>query len=282
MNGPLAQMVALACHANAAFRDGAAPPFVSQNSTCRFCDRVSFGRGRRRFSFLPKGKTVEAPEWWMETLARAGAIGARVHWAPSNRSITSDRMSAGLVGGGGTWLLEMFTAARQSLFWIAHWQVWNQQEPDQRIWRVHYPTPADDAVDADAVTGRLRGALVEMRHFARRHQQCEPFIASFDRALDSLTSGRRSGYHQDLAPPGILSDAEARILDACQPAYVFGAMGSWNDLSFEPSAEAEYTRISDGAFETVHASIVSAVNGWAARGRGKGDRRGSDRGQTTR
>ena len=55
MNGPLAQIVALACHANAAFREGKAPPFFPQNSTCRFCDRVSFGRSRRWFSFLPTG-----------------------------------------------------------------------------------------------------------------------------------------------------------------------------------------------------------------------------------
>jgi hypothetical protein len=271
MNGPLAQIVALACHANAAFRDGVAPLFFPLNSTCRFCDRVSFGRSRRRFSFLPAGRSIESPDDWMNTLAQGGAIGARLHWRPSTCGRTSDRMTAGLVGGGDSWRLETFTAARESLFRIASWHVWNQQAADQKIWRVHYgpaeagPTHRGDPIDANGVTERLRGSLVEMRDFSRAHQSCEPFVASFDRALESLTSGRRSGYHQDLAPPGILSEAEARILDRCQSAYVFGAMGSWNNMGFEQPVQAEYERISDRAFESINAAIVSAVNGWAAR-----------------
>ena len=220
----------------------------------------------------------------MNTLAQGGAIGAQLHWIPSNRGLTSDRMTAGLIGGGGTSHLETFTAAHQRLFWGAHWQVWNQGAPDRRIWRVHYSTvkadatPPGDRTDAERVAERLRGALVELRDFSRCHQRCEPFTVYFERALDALTSGHRSGYHQDLAPAGILSEAEARILDACQSAHVFGAMGSWNDLSFEEPVQTEYERISDRAFETIHASIAAAVNGWAGRRWGQtGVRPGSDR-----
>jgi hypothetical protein len=42
MNGPLAQLVALACHANAVLHDHSVPPFFPGNSTCQFCDWVKF------------------------------------------------------------------------------------------------------------------------------------------------------------------------------------------------------------------------------------------------
>jgi len=47
MNGPIAQMVALACHANAAVRGRRVQGFLEANSTCRHCDEVSFFEFRK-------------------------------------------------------------------------------------------------------------------------------------------------------------------------------------------------------------------------------------------
>src|SRR5256885_3707352 len=42
MNGPLAQFVALTCHANAFLSGRQVPEFFPGNSTCQFCDSVKF------------------------------------------------------------------------------------------------------------------------------------------------------------------------------------------------------------------------------------------------
>lgn len=43
MNGPIAQLVALTCHANALLRGQTNPPrFFPAHSTCNVCDRISF------------------------------------------------------------------------------------------------------------------------------------------------------------------------------------------------------------------------------------------------
>ena len=54
MNGPLAQIVALTGHANAAAR-GDVPSFFAGNSTCKFCDRVSFDGAKRGWFWFSSG-----------------------------------------------------------------------------------------------------------------------------------------------------------------------------------------------------------------------------------
>jgi len=79
--------------------------------------------------------------------------------------------------------------------------------------------------------------------------------------LDTIeTKGRnRHGYHQDLAPTGFLSEEAAVLLDACQTAWVFGGMGSWNDLWFEGEDQGIYERVSERLFEAVNAGIEQAA-----------------------
>ncbi len=45
-----------------------------------------------------------------------------------------------------------------------------------------------------------------------------------------------------------------------QKAWVFGGMGSWNDLWFEGEAQGEYDRVSDRLFQTVNEAIRAAAN----------------------
>ena len=271
MNTPLAQIVALVCHANVAARDGSAPSFFPGSSTCQFCDRVSFDGGRRGWFGLSRGPLdASAPDEWLAKLRPAGVVAARLRWGAASDLGFSDRMTAGLVGGGGEWLLETLADDGTSGFWLADWQVWNREAPEQRIWRVAYRVirtsrasrPSWPAVEA--ATEQLRRALLEIAEFSRR-MQCDPFTAAFDTALAALSRSERTGYHRDLDPAGILTEAEARILDAVQSAYVFGGMGSWNDMGFEGAIQSDYERLSEEAFRALNVAIVAAVNGPAGR-----------------
>lgn len=47
-------------------------------------------------------------------------------------------MSAGFVGGGGRWVLEVALASGQIDIWAAQWDVENANAPDDRIWKVTY------------------------------------------------------------------------------------------------------------------------------------------------
>ncbi len=68
MNGPIAQFVALTCHANAFLRGLRIPEFFASNSTCKFCDWVRFFNVSR--TLFGKARQIEVattPNGWFRT-----------------------------------------------------------------------------------------------------------------------------------------------------------------------------------------------------------------------
>jgi len=112
---------------------------------------------------------------------------------------------------------------------------------------------------------RLRSALAEICAFSEKHD-CSGFTACFVRAIETLDSGgaKRHGYHKDLIPNGAVSDLATSMLDACQSAWVFGGMGSWNDMSFERAEQTEYDRVSEQLFNILNETIQTAANASSA------------------
>jgi hypothetical protein len=49
-------------------------------------------------------------------------------------------------------------------------------------------------------------------------------------------------------------------LDACQSAWVFGGMGSWNDMGFEGADQKEYDHVSEQLFAALNETIQAAVD----------------------
>jgi hypothetical protein len=67
------------------------------------------------------------------------------------------------------------------------------------------------------------------------------------------------GYHKALCPDGSLSDLAASMLKAAQAAWVFGGMGSWNDMGFDGDVQMEYGRLSDSLFNLLNEAIEAAA-----------------------
>jgi hypothetical protein len=268
MNGPLAQIVALTCHANAFLSGRIVPRFFPDNSTCQFCDRVSFFEISKAIFGKARERSLAAtPNDWFECLKKAGAFGVRLSRTPQDKAGISDRMSSGFVGGGGTWAMEALSANGKSSRWLSRWTVWNQNAPERRIWHADYglvskntPSISDDQ-DLDIVASCLRSALSQIQAFSEQHE-CGGFTERLSRAIETLDSlgGIRHGYHRDLIVEGTASNAAAYLLDACQSAWVFGAMGSWNDMSFEGNDQKNYDRVSDQLFKALNETIEAAAN----------------------
>jgi hypothetical protein len=268
MNGTIAQIVALTCHVNAFLKGAGVREFFHKNSTCTFCDRVTFVTVEKSFFGKTKEKLVaKTPQEWCQLLKTSGAVRVRLSSTPQNDSHISDRMSAGFVGGGGTWSMEVLLPKNRSEFWIARWEVWNENAPEQRIWRVTYgrvsegTTAKSKANETQDTVTRLTQALREIHSFSAK-QDCGGFTQCFADALETLDSGEKNlhGYHRDLAPTGHLSDQALSILDACQKAWVFGGMGSWNDMGFDGEDQKEYERVSEQLFQTVNQATSEAAN----------------------
>jgi hypothetical protein len=109
--------------------------------------------------------------------------------------------------------------------------------------------------------------LNEIEAFARRLQR-NAFAECFAKARLCLSADDPLAltFHKDFAPPGILPHNAAQMLAACQAAWVFGGMGSWNDQIFEGQDGKEYDRLSAALFGLLNESICAAANASAAGG----------------
>ena len=265
MNGELAQYVALVCHGNAFLRGFTVPDLLASNSTCQFCDSISF------IKFDDKDGAQEeiiasTPNKWFESLRQNDVYGLRLAYASQNDPRISDRLSAGFVGGGGVRTIEVVQKRGMSQFYRSRWTVWNKTAPDRRIWRVTYGRIAEGktlnhtAKPLGELKAELKNALQDIHAFSVR-LSCEPFTRLFANALESLSSPTvRHGYHNDLYNATTLSADAMSLLDACQTAWVFGGMGSWNDMGFDGDDGREYTRVSDNLFRLITETVPAVAN----------------------
>ena len=67
-------------------------------------------------------------------------------------------------------------------------------------------------------------------------------------------------YHGDIAPKGLLPKSAYQLLTAAQAAWVFGGMGSWNDLGFQGQDQQTYDKLSEELYQLLNAAIVQATN----------------------
>jgi hypothetical protein len=268
MNGPVAQFVALTCHANAFLRGLQIAEFFPGNSTGEFCDSIKFfNLSQTLFGKVRQAEVVSNPKAWFECLKAEEVPEVRLSCTPQNDPGIPDRMSAAFVGGGGTWSIKATDRKGKTAVWLSKWEVWNQDAPERRIWRVSYgrvperQPRSERFIDLGGAVAGLRGALQEIYTFSEKHD-CAGFTISFARAIKTLDS-RGSllyGHHKDLAPESCLPPVARCLLDACQTAWVFGGMGSWNDLGFDGADRVEYDRVSERLFAALNEAIYAGAN----------------------
>lgn len=266
MNGTIAQYVALTCYANAYLNGVKFSTFFPGHSTCQFCREVRFvARGRTLLGKPAEKEIAATPDGWFEALKAQCVRQLCLGHQAGNQPGFADRMLTGLVGGGGTWYMEAQHPGGRSQVWLSNWEVIAPQADDRRIWQVTYDRSPERAAilrpedNLDDVTRRLLYALQTLHTFSER-VGTTAFSACFSRAIEALSGGAFSGYHRNLAPPGVLSNQAEVLLDAAQSAWVFGGMGSWNDLGFQGEDQLVYERLSEQLYRALIAAICAGAN----------------------
>lgn len=270
MNGEVAQLVALAAHGNAFLRGGHdARDFYPANRAFVFCNEVSFVEPNDLAG--TKEEAVAAnPDDWLALLKDGGCRRLSLGHRPTPNPRLADHISAAFVGGGGRWLLAAGYAGRAD-YWAARWEVSAPEAPDRKIWKVTYakvasgsPDERAAAPDLSARRRELESVLKRAENFARAHG-VENFADCFAGALEALEAGEPAlpSYYSDLLPPEGYGAEARRVLAACAHAWVFGGMGSWNDLGFDPAEEqAEYERLSAELYAAVNRGIEEGANSY--------------------
>jgi hypothetical protein len=268
VNTELAQLVVLASHGTAWLVDPQGPPpdlegLEATSWVFQHLHRIGFQRsGARSLLRRPRPPVGVAP--WLEELHRAGVRRLLLVTPPSAAGPPIPEHQLVAFANAGSWLL-VTAGAGAPEWWSATWEVGAPLAPDHRVWDVVYTgrrlpdvSVPDPTTVADAAA-RLERALTAVHRFSA-DRALEPWTELFQQALRSLGDPDERAHSSGLLPPAWPADA-SRLAAASEQAWVFGGMGSWNDLGFADGAEqAEYHQRSAALYDAVLGGIVAATN----------------------
>lgn len=272
MTGPLSQIITLTSFGNDFLFNNKLKSNFFDNLSFTFCNKVDFRIFERPVFFIKQREKVIAPypNAWFIYLKKNGCKKLRLYFRGSaDQSFAKDYKLAGLVGGGGTWFIEA-VYKNYSNAWANRWEVTHKDDPKQNIWTVNYvqalsmlPT-MDLQISQQKCKEALDETLTEIEAFAFG-KNLEDWGKQFSEARQALRSNNPeiSYYNKELIPFDNYSLTARQILCAAGTAWVFGAMGSWNDLGFNTKEDNEkYEALTEQLYERVNQAIISATNSY--------------------
>jgi len=267
MQTAIAQTTAISIYGNYFLQRGRVLDFYPASTVFVYCTKVVFVRLEAGSSKVRETLCAKDPAAWFHALAAYGVKGLRMHYRTLNNPKITDRMSVAFVGGGGRWLIETVRPGASD-YWEARWKINRRSAKDNRIWEVAYACIAPDqplaSIEREDLPRRseeLEQALRDIAEFAHC-QKLERFAQCFERGIECLQADRplRDVCHLDFVPSGFLPLEARRLLGAAQAAWVFGGMGSWNDLGFKGPTHERYESLSDTLYQLLNSAIVAAAN----------------------
>ena len=260
MNGELAQIVALVAHGNL-FLSGKDVD-LSTNSTIRYISSFKFVRYKSNqdtqgvevansisgwFSFLRSAKVNRL--WHIDFSWQRQDIPAYVASAFSGG--VRNAIQADLPNG-----FEL---------WYPHWKI---VEDKNKHWLVEYRglvspnSYAPPMPKMSVAKNRLKQAVLQAKDFAGDMHWAKDFA----RSLEALESSAPTFPFPDMLPSSGFPLEARQLLASAAQAYVFGGMGSWNDMSLpkDPEIIKEYEEITKELYEAIQFAILMASNSFTA------------------
>ncbi len=222
----------------------------------------------------PSGKDTDEypvraadPMAWFASL-KPWCKGLRLHFGPSIRgpnqqTDTPDRMLVGFVGGGPRWLVEAVGKDRSEL-WQGFHRIGDRNHPNQKVWlctnilQGEIDTAEVESVQLPVALSDLRTVLPEIEAYARE-QKLDNFADCFARASEALSSKavEDAPWIADLVRYAGFDNTQLNVLQAVNHAWVFGGMGSWNDIG---GSGERYDDLSERLFNALNDCISGLGN----------------------
>ena len=261
MNGELAQIIALVGHGNLFLNGGNVD--LANNSTFQYVSSVKFARYKNNqykqgvevansvsgwFSFL---RSIKVTRLWNIAFA----------W---QRQDIPEHIAISFAGG----VPMAIQADLQNGFelWYPLWKTGGQEK---KPWIIEYRSlmfsnsHVIPAQKMSSVKNTLRKAVSQAENFAKRPDvDANNWASWFAKSLKLLDSpDPKPPFHSDLIPMSNFSLEARQVLTSAMQSYVFGGMGSWNDMGFQNTkTQKEYERVSKTLYEAVKLAITLASN----------------------
>ncbi len=217
---------------------------------------------------LPEG-VVGAPrviatsaEAWVKGLAEDRAESVVLHRRPANNLGLAEHIRVAFRGGGKAWLLEVVMGDSSDVY---------SDEPDlegtgypsakTRFTRLQKQvTPLTGTYpNVSAARETLDLTLRDLSSFASCHEHAIHWVDNFNSARAILYND--VSQTSDLfLPPGIVANDARQLIEAALGSWVFGGMGSWNDMAFQGDAQEEYDELTRALHEAICHALAAGAN----------------------
>lgn len=264
MQAPILRALAMVAVGNAALAGRDVTGFYPNDPLFRFTSSLDFMTPRETEGLR---HVSNDPVDWFGKLKARKCRGLRLHNAPMQQNQKlghiDEHLLVGMVGGGPRWLLEAVYPDRSEL-WEGFDRVGDKNAADKKIWLSAYILigEADSAKDVDT---NIKDAAIELRdtllsaEAVARELPGQPFAEMFVAARGAL-EGKDLPYPLEFLRFAQMKPEATRLLKAAGRGWVFGAMGSWNDLGVEPALKPRYEAASKTLFAALQRAVLVAAN----------------------
>lgn len=264
MSSELERLVALVTCANV-YLQGNETKFNLEPTITEYCHGLEFIE-KPIFGIAGSNRVIAADaKKWFTYLKGQGVARVRLHYSPSNRGDISQEIMDDIVECGGDWLIENQYSSSSHLYVpIAY-------PGDKGIgpaWKTYFARLKDTTKNLDdsspsVLESRitLDGLLETLSNFAQKFEYSAHWSDNFDRSREILEKFEPS-ESDDFIPRGLYSKEARQLLQAVLSSWVFGGMGSWNDLAFNGEDGNQYTSLTHQLYETICRSISSVTNSY--------------------
>ncbi len=266
MTGILSQFITIVTYGNDYLMNGKIQEdFYPSHPAFKFCDRVYFNDMQETQEKI----IADNPFGWFQYLKETGCKKLRLYFSYSGNEQFPDYKSAGMVGGGGYWHMEADYDNGCDI-WASRWQVTKENDPDRNIWAVDYglfaekQQPTAIPCNLDVIKKVSLERISAIAAFASE-QQLDNWHSIFKNAYDILNSGQpaQNDYQRKMLPENNYSLIARQLLFAADAAWVFGGMGSWNDLSFnDNNIQQQYEQLSYNLYDNICVNVIASVNSY--------------------
>jgi hypothetical protein len=262
MNGKLAQIITLVAHGNS-YLNGATVDF-SANSTFQYVSAVKFARYKSNQDKQGVEIASSVPDWFsfLQSIKVTRLWNIAFGW---ERQDLPEHITISFSGG----VPEAIQADLPNSFelWYPLWKTGGQDK--KKPWLVEYRSlrfPQSSVLPVPKMSmakNRLRKAVSQAEKFAKRSDvNASNWAAWFTKSLEMLDSSAPTApFYPDMLPASGFNLEARQVLASAVQSYVFGGMGSWNDMGFQkPEITKEYERVTKELYEAVKFAIVMASN----------------------
>ncbi|MBK8543112.1 MAG: hypothetical protein IPL62_05790 [Caulobacteraceae bacterium] len=265
MQVPILRALALVTVGNAAIAGRDVSGFYPNDPIFQYSASLDFATPRDEPGGLKQ--VASGTSDWFVKLQKRKCHGLRLHNAPMQQDKKlghiDDRLLVGMVGGGPRWLIEAVYGDRSEL-WEGFDRIGDKNAADKKIWLSAYILIGEAASAEKVDTGvaaasrDLRDALLSIEAVARSIPG-QPFADAFMAARETL-DGKELPYPLEFLRFTQMTPEAQRLLKAAGRAWVFGAMGSWNDVGVDAALKPRYESASKALFDALARAVLVVAN----------------------